>query len=68
MLSEHDKLWYHKVEGKRPIDLDIELSGVILACFFQNVECSLMKEDISAILDIETRHYAEKKKRESYTG
>ena len=68
MLSEHDKLRDHKVEGKRPIDLNIELSGVIFACFFQNVECSLMKDEISAILDIETRHYAEKKKSESYTG
>ena len=66
MLSEHDKFRDHKVEGKRPIDLDIELSGVILACFFQNVECSLMKEENSAILDIETRHHAEKKKRVLY--
>jgi hypothetical protein len=45
MLSEHDKLRDHKVEGKRPIDLDIKLSGVILACFFQNVKGSLMKEE-----------------------
>jgi len=43
MFSEHDKLRDHKVEGKGPVDLDIELSGVILACFFKNVEGSLRK-------------------------
>jgi len=43
MLSEHDKLGNHKVEGKGPVDLDIELSGIILACFFENVKGSLRK-------------------------
>jgi len=43
VLGEHDELRNHKVKGKRSVDLDIEFSGVIFTCLFENIKSSLRK-------------------------
>jgi hypothetical protein len=43
VLSEHDELRNHKVQGKSPVDLDIEFPRIILTSFFEYIKSSLGK-------------------------
>ena len=43
VLSKHDELRNHEVEGESPVDLDVEFPRIILACLFENIKRSLRK-------------------------